>query len=265
MGEPAEAALLPGRCAAQQHTLGPLLLGHQRRNTSQSHRTAAWRGAMGFCWRSCLVKLPERCQVLPGPSSPASGTGTWAAEQGWGLWGQGESEPQGDPVAETPYPASPLASATMKQMPRAWQKSPMRSCSSSGDSVSTTTYAGTVSWCCHPSGPWGAGAWAHLEGGEEGLRQLLVMGHHCHVGVQLGQDPLGHLGTVPAYVTLSQEELRGRHTVGHPVGLGCCPPQQGAPQGPVFTGGGPFAAHTCDMGHPVGPTHDDEGHPGPYP
>lgn len=99
---------------------------------------------------------------------------------------------------ETPYPASPLVSATMKQMPRAWQKSPTRSCSSSGDSVSTTTCARSVSECCHPGAPHGTGMQAHLEGVKEGLRQLPAVSFDHHMGVQLSQGLLGCLGTVLA-------------------------------------------------------------------
>lgn len=100
----------------------------------------------------------------------------------------------------------------MKQMPWAWQKSPTRSCSSSGDSVSTTTCTGAVSGCHCPGagGGQGVGARAHLEGGEEVLQQLPGVSLHRHVGAQLGQDPLGRLGTVPANVTLPQEELWAR-------------------------------------------------------
>lgn len=209
---------------------------------------------------SCLERtdrvLPEApprqaARALPGPARAeqpcqwAGGSGDKVTRSQWQ-----------DPAAETPYPASPLASATMKQMPWAWQKSPMRSCSSSGDSVSTTTCMGAVSGHRRPRGPRGMGARAHLEGGEESLRQLPGVSCHHHVGVQLGQNPLGRLGTVLTNVTVPQEELWGGHMVGHPVSLGCCPPQQGAPWGPARTGGGPSAGdNTHDTRHSVGPAH----------
>lgn len=76
-------SLLPGRCAPQQQTLDPLLLGHQRQSAPRSHRTAAWRAQVGFCQRKCPTKLPQHCYVLPRPSSPAGGTGDM------GYWGHG--------------------------------------------------------------------------------------------------------------------------------------------------------------------------------
>ena len=63
---------------------------------------------MGFCWRSRLAKLPEHCQVLPGLSSPASVMGTQAAEQGWGLWGQGDPQPVAGPWGRDHLPCQPL-------------------------------------------------------------------------------------------------------------------------------------------------------------
>lgn len=112
----------------------------------------------------------------------------------------------------------------MKQMPWAWQKSPTRSCSSSGDSVSTTTCARSVSERCHPGGPHGAGMQAHLEGVKEGLRQLPGVSLNHHTGVQLGQGLLGCLGTVLAQITLPQEKLQSGHMVGHPTDMGCSSP-----------------------------------------
>lgn len=112
----------------------------------------------------------------------------------------------------------------MKQMPWAWQKSPTRSCSSSGDSVSTTTCARSVSERCHPGGPHGAGMQAHLEGVKQGLRQLPGVSLNHHTGVQLGQGPLGCLGTVLAQITLPQEKLQSGHMVGHPTDMGCSSP-----------------------------------------
>lgn len=63
---------------------------------------------MGFHWRSRLAKLPRHCQALPGPSSPASRTGTQAAERRWGLWGQCDPEPVAGLCSRDPLPCQPL-------------------------------------------------------------------------------------------------------------------------------------------------------------
>lgn len=110
----------------------------------------------------------------------------------------------------------------MKQIPLAWQMSPIRSCSSSGDSVSSTTCAGLSVGTGAPRHSW-AGGQTHLECSEELLRQLPGVHRHLHIRVQCGQQLLGHLSTVPAHTALPLEELWGSGTRGLGAPMGAAP------------------------------------------
>lgn len=195
MEVPAEAALPPTweMCCTAADTGSP---------SAGSSTTKCSPKSQNSCLQRTDGVLPEdvphqAAPALPGPAQaeqPCQHTGDMGCSTGLRALGtRARAGPH-----ETPYPASPLVSATMKQMPWAWQKSPMWTCSSSGDSVSTTTCARSVSERCRPGGPHGTGMQAHLEGGKEGLRELPGVSLDHHTGVQLGQGPLGCLGTVLA-------------------------------------------------------------------
>lgn len=75
---------------------------------------------MGSASPSC----PSMARSCLGQAAPPAGWGCSLQSRAGGSGDKVARSQWQDPVAETPYPASPLASATMKQMPWAWQKSP---------------------------------------------------------------------------------------------------------------------------------------------